>query len=63
MVWMQCVLCMYLCMYVHVIYIRRAVAQRCPSPPMFNLVSVGGQHQGELINVYCNPGYICEQFN
>lgn len=24
----------------------RAVAQRCPSPPMFNLVSVGGQHQG-----------------
>ncbi|XP_025111565.1 palmitoyl-protein thioesterase 1-like [Pomacea canaliculata] len=24
----------------------RAVAQRCPSPPMFNLISVGGQHQG-----------------
>lgn len=24
----------------------RAVAQRCPSPPMLNLVSVGGQHQG-----------------
>ncbi|XP_062506764.1 palmitoyl-protein thioesterase 1-like isoform X2 [Corticium candelabrum] len=24
----------------------RAVAQRCPTPPMFNLVSVGGQHQG-----------------
>ena len=24
----------------------RAVAQRCPSPPMSNLVSVGGQHQG-----------------
>ncbi|XP_038057321.1 palmitoyl-protein thioesterase 1-like [Patiria miniata] len=24
----------------------RTVAQRCPSPPMFNLISVGGQHQG-----------------
>lgn len=24
----------------------RAVAQRCPSPPMRNLVSIGGQHQG-----------------
>lgn len=24
----------------------RAVAQRCPNPPMKNLVSVGGQHQG-----------------
>ncbi|XP_072046029.1 palmitoyl-protein thioesterase 1-like [Amphiura filiformis] len=24
----------------------RAVAQRCPSPPMHNLLSVGGQHQG-----------------
>ena len=24
----------------------RAVVQRCPSPPMSNLVSVGGQHQG-----------------
>lgn len=24
----------------------RAVAQRCPNPPMFNLVSFGGQHQG-----------------
>ena len=27
---------------------RRAVAQRCPSPPMLNLISVGGQHQGLL---------------
>lgn len=25
---------------------RRAVAQRCPSPPMKTLISVGGQHQG-----------------
>ncbi|XP_064624573.1 palmitoyl-protein thioesterase 1-like [Lineus longissimus] len=24
----------------------RAVAQRCPSPPMLNLISIGGQHQG-----------------
>lgn len=24
----------------------RAVAQRCPHPPMFNLISLGGQHQG-----------------
>uniref|UniRef100_A0A8V0YR47 Palmitoyl-protein thioesterase 1 n=1 Tax=Gallus gallus TaxID=9031 RepID=A0A8V0YR47_CHICK len=24
----------------------RAVAQRCPSPPMFTLISIGGQHQG-----------------
>ncbi|XP_010789585.1 palmitoyl-protein thioesterase 1-like [Notothenia coriiceps] len=27
----------------------RAVAQRCPSPPMKNLISVGGQHQGNII--------------
>ncbi len=24
----------------------RAIAQRCPNPPMLNLISVGGQHQG-----------------
>ncbi|XP_063810164.1 palmitoyl-protein thioesterase 1 [Pseudophryne corroboree] len=24
----------------------RAVAQKCPSPPMKNLISIGGQHQG-----------------
>lgn len=24
----------------------RAVAQRCPDPPMLNLISIGGQHQG-----------------
>ncbi|XP_050523420.1 palmitoyl-protein thioesterase 1 isoform X2 [Daktulosphaira vitifoliae] len=24
----------------------RAVAQRCPNPPMINLISIGGQHQG-----------------
>lgn len=27
---------------------RRAVAQRCPSPPMKTLISVGGQHQGDV---------------
>lgn len=25
---------------------RRAIAQKCPNPPMLNLISVGGQHQG-----------------
>lgn len=25
---------------------RRAVAQRCPQPPINNLISLGGQHQG-----------------
>lgn len=30
---------------------RRAVAQRCPSPPMKNLISVGGQHQGDTIMI------------
>ncbi|CAF4550747.1 unnamed protein product [Rotaria sp. Silwood1] len=24
----------------------RAIAQRCPNPPMLNLISIGGQHQG-----------------
>ncbi|XP_029161583.1 palmitoyl-protein thioesterase 1 [Nylanderia fulva] len=24
----------------------RAIAQRCPNPPMLNLISLGGQHQG-----------------
>uniref|UniRef100_A0A158PCF1 Palmitoyl-protein thioesterase 1 n=1 Tax=Angiostrongylus cantonensis TaxID=6313 RepID=A0A158PCF1_ANGCA len=31
----------------------RAVAQRCPNPPMKNLVSVGGQHQGVFGMPYC----------
>ena len=29
----------------------RALAQRCPDPPMMNLISVGGQHQGQCC--YC----------
>lgn len=31
------------------VWLRRAVAQRCPSPPMKNLISVGGQHQGHFL--------------
>lgn len=27
-------------------YFRRALAQRCPSPPMKVLITMGGQHQG-----------------
>ncbi|XP_069843666.1 palmitoyl-protein thioesterase 1 [Dipodomys merriami] len=40
----------------------RAVAQRCPSPPMVNLISVGGQHQGVYGLPRC-PGessHICD---
>ncbi|KAJ6655595.1 hypothetical protein lerEdw1_004947 [Lerista edwardsae] len=40
----------------------RAVLQRCPSPPMFNLISVGGQHQGVYGLPRC-PGessHICD---
>ena len=32
--------------FVLVIYFRRALVQRCPNITMFNLISVGGQHQG-----------------
>jgi len=32
----------------------RAVAQRCPSPPMKNLISIGGQHQGVYGIPNCN---------
>ncbi|KAK6474376.1 palmitoyl-protein thioesterase 1 [Huso huso] len=40
----------------------RAVAQRCPSPPMRNLISIGGQHQGVYGLPHC-PGqssHICD---
>ncbi|ELR49683.1 Palmitoyl-protein thioesterase 1, partial [Bos mutus] len=40
----------------------RAVAQRCPSPPMVNLISIGGQHQGVFGLPRC-PGessHICD---
>ncbi|XP_078361110.1 palmitoyl-protein thioesterase 1-like [Oculina patagonica] len=33
----------------------RAVAQRCPNPPMLNLISFGGQHQGVYGFPHC-PG-------
>ncbi|XP_022102297.1 palmitoyl-protein thioesterase 1-like [Acanthaster planci] len=40
----------------------RTVAQRCPTPPMFNLISVGGQHQGVFGFPRCPGNYssICE---
>ncbi|XP_060640601.1 palmitoyl-protein thioesterase 1 [Anolis sagrei] len=40
----------------------RAVVQRCPTPPMINLISVGGQHQGVYGFPRC-PGessHICD---
>ncbi|CAD5125040.1 DgyrCDS13284 [Dimorphilus gyrociliatus] len=33
----------------------RAIAQRCPTPPMKNLISIGGQHQGVYGIPHC-PG-------
>ncbi|XP_045159476.2 palmitoyl-protein thioesterase 1-like isoform X2 [Mercenaria mercenaria] len=39
----------------------RAVAQRCPTPPMLNLISVGGQHQGVFGLPHCPVNStICE---
>ena len=35
------------CLFVCFRFPRRAIAQRCPSPPMLNLISFGGQHQGK----------------
>jgi palmitoyl-protein thioesterase len=35
----------------------RALAQRCPSPPMLTLISLGGQHQGVFGLPRC-PGEI-----
>lgn len=42
----------------------RAVAQRCPRPPMFTLVSLGGQHQGIFGIPYCLQSSLvwCEYF-
>ena len=37
----------------------RAVAQRCPTPPMLNLISFGGQHQGVYGLPHC-PWSICK---
>ena len=34
----------------------RAVAQKCPNPPMKNLVTIAGQHQG----VFGIPGNFCK---
>lgn len=42
--------------------IMRAIAQRCPSPPMRNLVSFGGQHQGVygLPRCFGDSSVICD---
>uniref|UniRef100_A0A915PND1 Palmitoyl-protein thioesterase 1 n=1 Tax=Setaria digitata TaxID=48799 RepID=A0A915PND1_9BILA len=40
----------------------RAVAQRCPVPPMKNLISLGGQHQGVFGLPLCPAeSYICDR--
>ncbi|XP_033645194.1 palmitoyl-protein thioesterase 1-like [Asterias rubens] len=40
----------------------RSVAQECPYPPMLNLISVGGQHQGVFGLPHCpgNSSSICD---
>lgn len=38
----------------------RAVAQRCPSPPMVNLVSIGGQHEGVYGLPHCLGYKLCD---
>lgn len=42
---------------------RRAVAQRCPYPPIRNLISIGGQHQGVYGFPRCpeNLSKICDE--
>ncbi|KRY42733.1 Palmitoyl-protein thioesterase 1, partial [Trichinella spiralis] len=37
----------------------RAVAQRCPSPPMKNFISIGGQHQGVFGLPRCHGSKLC----
>lgn len=40
----------------------RAVAQRCPEPPMKNLITFGGQHQGVFGLPNCAPdNFFCEE--
>jgi len=40
----------------------RGLAQRYPEPPMYNLVSMGGQHQGVFGLPDCNPdGFFCNE--
>ena len=39
----------------------RGIAQKCPNPPMKNLISVGGQHQGIFGLPKCPGDYtICQ---
>ncbi|VDN06430.1 unnamed protein product [Thelazia callipaeda] len=40
----------------------RALAERCPNPPMKNLISLGGQHQGVFGLPLCPvESYICDR--
>ncbi|VDN51518.1 unnamed protein product [Dracunculus medinensis] len=40
----------------------RGLVERCPSPPMKNLISVGGQQQGVYGIPYCPPkDFLCEK--
>ena len=40
----------------------RGLAQRCPNPPMKNLISVGGQHQGVYGLPHCSGSwFICKE--
>ena len=41
-------------MTLYVMFLRRAIVQKCPNPPMKNLVSIGGQHQGNICFIFHN---------
>lgn len=41
----------------------RALAQKCPDPPMMNLISVGGQHQGQSSDINSFSMYKCRLCN
>uniref|UniRef100_A0A673LD10 Palmitoyl-protein thioesterase 1 n=1 Tax=Sinocyclocheilus rhinocerous TaxID=307959 RepID=A0A673LD10_9TELE len=41
----------------------RAVVQRCPDPPIKNLISVGGQHQGNMTDVLVQAQYWHDPLN
>lgn len=48
------------CIYIFLIS-SRAVAQRCASPPVLNLISFGGQHQGIYGLPHCGyPNKWCD---
>lgn len=42
--------------------LSRAVAERCPEPPMYNLITLGAQHEGVFGLPNCNPNdTYCEE--